>query len=335
MATKGELITREKAGNAGAVIKGLVASLKGLADREAVEGAIAVSFERIALLQEMNAALSQPAVEAMLLYAGRELQQYEIGESPERPFPDGLLLRAVKGALCKGYLLSDPKGPHFAIMGGKGNATAMIKEAGYRHKLGEAGCTDIRVLTATLGTRPRPNAPNKTDMLVYGRASCTHNGKEIIVERPKDMPYALPSFGDDGPDGYEGKARRRLLRDLWAAVSGEWAIDSEDEIVQPVVSVDTPLPRIADTEINPQALYDGTRADLQPYLLSLPDDGSRQAFSDVLGLIEETGDPELLQSKIDSEIVPALRQLKVSKAIGEKVVRLANQRIAVLRAEGR
>ena len=149
------------------------------------------------------------------------------------------------------------------------------------------------------------------------------------------MPYALPCYESDGPDGHEAKARRRLLRDLWAAVSGEWAIDSEDEIVQPVVSVDTPLPRIADAEINPQALYDGTRADLQPYLLSLPDDGSRQAFSDVLGLIEETGDPELLQNKIDSEIVPALRQLKVSKAIGERVVKLANQRIAVLRAEGR
>ena len=149
------------------------------------------------------------------------------------------------------------------------------------------------------------------------------------------MPYALPSFGDDGPDGYEGKARRRLLRDLWAAVSGEWAIDSEDEIVQPVVSVDTPLPRIPDAEINPQALYEGTRADLQPYLLGLPEDGARETFAAVLDVIAETGDPELLQNKIDGDIVPALRQLKVSKAIGERVVKLANQRIAVLRAEGR
>jgi hypothetical protein len=149
------------------------------------------------------------------------------------------------------------------------------------------------------------------------------------------MPYALPYHESDGPDGHEAKARRRLLRDLWVAVSGEWAIDSEDEIVQPVVSVDTPLPRIAETEINPQALYDGTREDLQPYLLGLPEDGTRQAFADVLGLIEETGDPELLQAKIEADIVPALRQLKVSRAIGERVVKLANQRIAVLRAEGR
>jgi hypothetical protein len=149
------------------------------------------------------------------------------------------------------------------------------------------------------------------------------------------MPYALPCYESDGPDGHEAKARRRLLRDLWAAVSGEWAIDSEDEIVHPVVSVDTPLPRIAETEINPQALYDGTRADLQPYLLGLPEDGARQTFAAVLRQIDETGDPDLLHGWIDTDIAPALRQLKVSRAIGEKVVKLAHQRIAVLRAEGR
>ncbi len=333
---KTEVITVEQARKAGGALKQVATSLQGLSEREAVEGALVVSLERVALLQQMDAVLSQPAVEAMILQAGRQLGTYEIAESRERPLPEGILLQAVRSALCKGYLLADAAGPHFTIIAGKGaSATAMIKEAGHRYRLSQSGCTDIRVTVSTLGIRQRPNAAGKHDMLVWGRATCTHAGKAVVVERPQDMPYALPCYESDGPDGHEAKARRRLLRDLWAAVSGEWAIDSEDEIVQPVVSVDTPLPRIAETEINPQALYDGTRADLQPYLLGLPEDGTRETFAAVLEQIGETGDPDLLQGKIDSDIVPALRQLKVSKAIGEKVVRLANQRIAVLRADGR
>jgi len=333
---KAEVITVEQARKAGGALKQVASSLQGLSEREAVEGALVVSLERVALLQQMDAVLSQPAVEAMILQAGRQLGTYEIAESRDRPLPEGILLHAVRSALCKGYLLADAAGPHFTIIAGKGaSATAMIKEAGHRYRLSQSGCTDIRVTVSTLGVRQRPNAAGKHDMLVWGRATCTHNGKAVVVERPQDMPYALPCYESDGPDGHEAKARRRLLRDLWAAVSGEWAIDSEDEIVQPVVATDTPLPRIADSEIDPQALYDGTMADLKPYLLGLPEDGTRQTFAGVLELIDETGDPELLQGKIDSDIVPTLRQLKVSRSIGEKVVRLANQRIAVLRAQGR
>ena len=87
------------------------------------------------------------------------------------------------------------------------------------------------------------------------------------------MPYALPCYESDGPDGHEAKSRRRLLRDLWAAVSGEFAIDSEDEIetVQPAV-IDSTATRLPDNDIAPQALYDGTRGELVAYMAGIKDE---------------------------------------------------------------
>jgi hypothetical protein len=81
---------------------------------------LVVSLERVALLQQMDAVLCQPAVEAMILQAGRQLGTYEIAESRDRPLPEGILLQAVRSALCRGYLLADAAGPHFTIIAGKG-----------------------------------------------------------------------------------------------------------------------------------------------------------------------------------------------------------------------
>jgi hypothetical protein len=170
-------------------------------------------------------------------------------------------------------------------------------------------------------------------MLVAGTASCTHKGKTVTVERPRDLPYALPCYESDGPDGHEAKARRRLLRDLWAAVSGEFALDSEDEIetVAPVV-LDSTATRLPEQQISPQALYDGTRSELVAYMAKINDDGMRIAFQSALDLIEFADSVATLRAQKDSEIVPVLRQIGVSKKIGETVIRLLEQRCAVLEA---
>ena len=48
----------------------------------------------------------------------------------------------------------------------------------------------------------------------------------------------LPCYESDGPDGHEAKARRRLLRDLWAKVSGDFEpielseVDDDTDAVQ-------------------------------------------------------------------------------------------------------
>ena len=332
--TKNAVITVEAARSAGQAIKQVAQSLQGLSEREAVEGALAVSFERLALIGQMSAVLNQPQVEAMILQAGREFGAYEIAEMRDRSMPDAVVIAAAKSALLKGYLLADSAGPHFTVIAGKGaTATAMIKEAGHRYRLAQAGCTDIRVTACSLGMRQRPNAAGKFDMLVAGSASCTHKGKTVTVERPKEMPYALPCYESDGPDGHEAKSRRRLLRDLWAAVSGEFAIDSEDEIetVQPAV-IDSTAVRLPDNEIAPQALYEGTRGELVAYGAGINDAGLQAKFYELLDIIACADNGPALRAQRGTEIIPGLRAIGVSKKIGDLMLRLLDQRCAVLEA---
>ena len=129
----------------------------------------------------------------------------------------------------KGYLLSDEAGPHFTVILGKGGVSVLIKEAGHRHKLRRAGAKNIDVVAAARQMRPRPNASGKFDMIVDGMASCEINGELFQVMRKGDLPMILPCYDTDGPDGHEAKARRRLLRDLWAKVSGEFEPIEIDE----------------------------------------------------------------------------------------------------------
>ncbi len=69
--TKNGVITQEAARAAGQAIKHVSQGLQGLAEREAMEGAMAVTFERVALLQEVSRILDQPEVEGMILFAAK------------------------------------------------------------------------------------------------------------------------------------------------------------------------------------------------------------------------------------------------------------------------
>jgi hypothetical protein len=242
------------------------------------------------------------------------------------------VIGVAKQALVKGYLLTDDAGPHFTVMPARGaGGSLLIKEAGHRHKLKQAGCTDVRVVACLVGVRPRPNSPKDQDMLIAGKASCKLQGREIVVERPKDMPFAMKAYTSDSPDKSEAQARRRLLRDLWAAVSGEFTPEAEDESEQPTVQVvDSTPARIAEQQISPQALYDGTRSDCVAYAAGIKAEDQRLAFQSILDVIEAATDAEELRAKKDSDIVPVLRQLGVKRATGEMVVRMMEQRCAVL-----
>jgi len=326
--SKNGIITQEAARAAGQAIKHVSQGLQGLAEREAMEGAMAVTFERVALLQEVSRILDQPEVESMILFAAKA-GEFEYVET----LNDAQILTGAKRAICKGYLLSAKEGAHFSLFKSGGKCTVMPKEAGYRHQLAQAGCTDIRVTAVTCGTRPSPNAPGKQELLVYGEASCVYNGKPVVVKRPKDMPYGLPCHEAGGPDSYEAKGRRRLLKDLWAAVSGEFAADLDDvvEAPQPVV-IDSTATRIPEQQISPQALYDGTRSELVAYMSGIKDESARMAYSLVLDLIAEATDAAALRARKDTDIVPTLKQLQVSKRIGETTLKLMEQRCAVLEA---
>ncbi|MFN9289459.1 MAG: hypothetical protein ACK6EB_15410, partial [Planctomyces sp.] len=82
--TKNQVITVDTARAAGQALKHVAASQQGQAEREADEGALVVSFERLALIGQMSAVLNQPQVEAMILEAGREFGAYEIAEMRDR-----------------------------------------------------------------------------------------------------------------------------------------------------------------------------------------------------------------------------------------------------------
>ena len=326
--SKNGVITVDAARAAGQAIKQASQGLQGLAEREAVEGALAVTFERVALLQEVSRILEQPEVEAMILFAAKAAE-FEIVEG----LNDAQILAGAKRAICKGYLLSAKEGAHFSLFKSGGKCTVMPKEAGYRYQLAQAGCTDIRVTAVTCGTRQSPNAPGKQELLVFGEASCVYNGKPVVVKRPKEMPYGLPCHEAGGPDSYEAKGRRRLLKDLWAAVSGEFAADLDDvvEAPQPVVIESTAV-RLPDNEIAPQALYEGTRGELVAYMAGIKDESARMAYSLVLDLIAEATDAAALRARKDTDIVPTLKQLQVSRKIGETTLKLMEQRCAVLEA---
>jgi hypothetical protein len=331
MSGKNVVITEQQASGIGVQVQAVAHSLTTLRKREAAEGAIAISFERVIVMQRLNEVLSQPAVEAMILYAAKEIKTFEVANSDRVTIPDVVILAIAKQALLKGYLLADEGGPHFTVMPARNGGSLLIKEAGHRHKLKSWGCTEVRVVACLVGIRPRPNAPDRLDMLMAGRASCKLDGREVVVERPRDMPFAMPANQSDTPDNNEAKARRRLLRDLWAAVSGEFTPEEgEESDMASVQVVDTTPPRIAEQQIRPQALYEGTRSDLVAYAAGIAAEDERMAFQSILDLIEFATDPQELRAKKTTDITPVLHQLGTAQPIGRKVVRLMEQRCAVL-----
>jgi hypothetical protein len=245
MNSKAELITPDMAKKAGLAIKTVSGEMEVVRQIEEAEGAIVASFARIAALQRMAGVLNQPEVEAMIVFAGRQAGQFEIAESDDRKIPDHLVLIAAKEVLCKGYLLSDAAGPHFTVIAGKGGKpTHLIKEAGHRYKLKQYGAQNLRVQACAAEIRQRPNNGQKFDMLVTGFAECTVSGKAVRVERTHELPMYLPCYPSDGPDKYEGQGRRRLLRDLWAAVSGAFEPIELDEVdqIEPVKIAASAIP---------------------------------------------------------------------------------------------
>lgn len=298
----------------------------------AAEDAMTASFERAMVLREFYAIVNRHEVQAFILAIGRDLKEFEIADSKDYYMPDGLVIQGAIEALKRGLLLSHEAGPMFTLISGKGGAVSvLIKENGLRYKLRQVGASDVRASAFSLGLRPRPNNPSRSDMVLVGSASCMVNGQQYKVERTKDTPLLLPAYESDTPDKTEAQARRRLLRDLWVLVSGECDGEDDDQ-AEPVRQVETIVARLPDNEIAPQALYEGTRGELVAYMANIKDESARMAYSLVLDLIAEATDAAELRARKDTDIIPTLRQLQVSKRIGEATVKLMEQRCAVLEA---
>jgi hypothetical protein len=64
---------------------------------------------------------------------------------------------------------------------------------------------------------------------VEGKASCSYGGKEYAVEFAGAMALGLPGYESDNVAGITAKARRQILKSLWAKVSPILNDDHADE----------------------------------------------------------------------------------------------------------
>jgi hypothetical protein len=236
MGTAELILTEEQAIAFGQALQTPLHAIARTAELTRLHGDTVASLYRVAALKEFRKVVSAEEIKALIIAAAGD--GYEVAESERFKISDELKLEGAVRAMQKGYLLSDEAGPHFTVIVGKGGVSVLIKESGHRHKLRRAGCKHVDVIAAAVKMRPRPNAAGKFDMIVEGRASCVLNGEVIEVHRGADLPIILPCYETDGPDGHEAKARRRLLRDLWAKVSGDFEpielqeVDSEGIVEQ-------------------------------------------------------------------------------------------------------
>ncbi len=270
---KAELIlTEEQAIAFGQALQTPLVAIARTAELSRLHGDTVASLYRVAALKEFRKVVSAEEIKALIIAAGGD--GYEVAESDKFKIPDEIKLEGAVRAMQKGYLLSDEAGPHFTVILGKGGVSVLIKEAGHRHKLRRAGCKNVDVVAAATKMRPRPNAAGKFDMIVEGRASCVLNGEIIEVHRGADLPIILPCYETDGPDGHEAKARRRLLRDLWAKVSGDFEpieldeVDSESQVEQ----VSAPVKAIEkQSEPKQEEQHKGSLDRIRKILAEVPD----------------------------------------------------------------
>jgi len=278
------LITADQAKAAGNALGECCTQLAAVSDIEAAQGAVVGSMYRLQAMAEIAKVLNTPAVEAMIMFAA-EAGAIEIANNVR----GDQVLMVSKQAVTRGYLLADAAGPQFAIISGKGGATFLVKEAGHRHKLRQAGATQIKATAAALRMEPRANAVGKFDMVLTGVASCTLKGETITVERSEQMPMRLPCYESDGPDGVEAKARRRLIRDLWLTISGE---EPTGEMMEPEESdsfSERPITMLDEPAQGPTAarLYESVKNEVRDIYNAIKDKSERQAVVDLVQGLEK------------------------------------------------
>ena len=334
MANNLPAVTAKMMQDAGAAVATVAKEFVTLQQRAQAENAMVISFERANLMIQLDEVFRRPEVAAVVIKMANEWGWIEVAHDEKKNVfvPDEKILRVSKQAVSMGLLLGDPAGAHFCVMGGR-SSMPHVKEAGFRHKLKQAGATNVRLQVAVIGVEPRPNNAQQHDMLICGHAVCTYNGKEYRVERPRETPFRMQSWPSDGPDKNEGLARRRLLRDLWTAVSGESIEEEEPETPQQIAEQNTTeLPRAegVGTVKWHRGIYDGTKARLLEWIGGIPQPDVKQSYELVLDSIHNGNDATGLRERWESEMKTLLRNLGCKKAIGDQFHKLLEARCGEL-----
>lgn len=320
-----QLITADQAKAAGAALGQCCTELAAVSEIEAAQGAVVGSMYRLQAMAEIAKVLNTPEVEAMIMFAA-DAGAIEVAGNVR----GDQVLSVSKQAVTRGYLLADAAGPQFAIISGKGGATFLVKEAGHRHKLRQAGATQIKATAAAVRMEPRANAAGKFDMILTGVASCVLKGETITVERTEQMPMRLPCYESDGPDGVEAKARRRLIRDLWLTISGE---EPAGEMMEPEESdsFDRPVTMIDEPQ-GPSAagLYEAVKNEVRDIANGIKDKSEKQAVVDIVQGLEKF---ETAQDLADHEAELLAAAEPFSSRLRQLLVELIQCRRQVLGGE--
>jgi len=320
-----QLITADQAKAAGDALGQCCTELAAVSEIEAAQGAVVGSMYRLQAMAEIAKVLNTPEVEAMIMFAA-DAGAIEVADNVR----GDQVLSVSKQAVTRGYLLADAAGPQFAIISGKGGATFLVKEAGHRHKLRQAGATQIKATAAALRMEPRGNAVGKFDMVLTGVASCVLKGETITVERTEQMPMRLPCYQSDGPDGVEAKARRRLIRDLWLTISGE---EPAGEMMEPEESdsFDRPMTMIDEPQ-GPSAagLYEAVKNEVRDIANGMKDKSEKQAVVDLVQGLEKLSTAQAIADH-EAELLAAAEPF--SNRLRQLLVELIQYRRQILGGE--
>jgi len=133
-------------------------------------------------------------------------------------------IRVCAIAILSGFCPGDDQ---FAIFGGKTGGKLYTKEAGFRTLFAHLGI----VPELSVGHPefvPLGNSGKKI-WRVSGKASCEYGGKTYAVEFAGPASLGLPGYETDNVAGITAKARRQILKSLWAKVSPILNDDHADE----------------------------------------------------------------------------------------------------------
>jgi hypothetical protein len=206
-----------------------------------VNAAFAMAEARVALIES----LKDEQIRARLLrITDPTIHMVELANNPTEE--DRIRVCAI--AILSGFCPGDDQ---FAIFGGKTGGKLYTKEAGFRTLFAHLGI----VPELSVGHPefvPLGNSGKKI-WRVSGKASCEYGGKTYAVEFAGPSSLGLPGYESDNVAGITAKARRQILKSLWAKVSPILNDDHADEpeivaTVEPVVITQ----QAAETATEPQ-----------------------------------------------------------------------------------
>lgn len=182
-----------------------------------VNAAFAMAEARVALIES----LKDEQIRARLLrITDPSIHMVELANNPS----DEDRIRVCAIAILSGFCPGDDQ---FAIFGGKGGGKLYTKEAGFRTLFAHLGI----VPELSVGHPefvPLGNSGKKI-WRVSGKASCDYAGKTYSVEFSGAASLGLPGYETDNVAGITAKARRQILKSLWAKVSPILNDDHADE----------------------------------------------------------------------------------------------------------